>query len=99
MVLAGLAAACLFERWMHRDEMDRPFAPTEGSADTIEFHPELIVRWDDEAHASDQVDLYPPSGVGSTRQGPHTIRGAAPALVHPLSDNPSRSRHELPKSE
>ena len=51
VVVAALGAALLFERWSQHDETQLAFTPMADPADTIEFHPELIVRWDDEAHA------------------------------------------------
>ena len=50
--MAGLAAALLFERWTHRDETRLKFTSTDDPAQTFQFHPELIVRWDDEAHVA-----------------------------------------------
>lgn len=49
VLVAGLAGLLLLEARLDRDGGDRMTPIRRESGESIDFHPELIVRWDDEA--------------------------------------------------
>jgi hypothetical protein len=51
MLVFGAAAAMYAERRVHCDAMDRSTSSVH-TAEPIEFHPELIVHWDDESNGA-----------------------------------------------
>jgi hypothetical protein len=48
VLVGSLAGLLLLEAWLRRHEADHA-AANETETDRFEFHPELLVRWDDEA--------------------------------------------------
>lgn len=48
--MASLAGLLLFEARLHREEQVPTASWGDDTTGPIEFHPELIVRWDDEAN-------------------------------------------------
>lgn len=49
VLVVALAGLLLLERWLGRDEIAPDGSFGDWSDATLEFHPELITRWDDEA--------------------------------------------------
>lgn len=50
VLVGALAGLLLIEAWLRRHEADHVAAIENEMDRFVEFHPELLVRWDDEAH-------------------------------------------------
>ena len=81
LILVGaLAALLLLQAWLCRHGLDHN-APDEIEFDGfVEFHPELIIRWDDEARDGRTRSLT--RGATRCERGRSTLAGSPDARIH-----------------